>query len=488
MRILQAYINRVAYELTTIIIPLVPLTYLAHILGPNGVGVIAWSLTSVELFIMLFLHPLSLLGQFTLSNQRQDVKAQIQTFGNVLLLRLIMTLVTIGLFFWYYHTSAGWVMRDYSHELQLASGLIIAGFLDISWLYQGIGRRTNVVLQSSFSKIFLFLFILLFVKTSTDIDAYIILVVIIQVLTNLMMWFRIPNEFWRKLQFQPQLYLKNWGLMILNVAGLQLFYVIGRLLLPLYPLDFELWVGYLDSAVKLLSVGTVIVISIGLTTLPKFYQLANQGNFENVVAHMNNVLENVTAFGMAFMFGTIGMASGLTQWFLGAEYLSVGYLMMALSPVLVLTGWSTVLGGQYLRVAGKNSLVPFSMLTGLVTMVTLGILLVPNHAGYGAVIAIDVAQLVIVIMQAIFARVVLNWHLFFKISWQYLLAGIVMSLAVFIVGYRQIPGPFISFMQLIIGTIVYVGIIWALRSPLISDAKQILREYIRFYRRNGFLK
>jgi hypothetical protein len=43
-------------------------------------------------------------------------------------------------------------------------------------------------------------------------------------------------------------------------------------------------------------------------------------------------------------------------------------------------------------------------------------------------------------------------------------------------------------MQLVIGTIVYVGIIWALRSPLINDAKQILREYSRFYRRNGFLK
>lgn len=488
MRILQAYINRVAYELTTIIIPLVPLTYLAHILGPNGVGIIAWSLTSVELFVMLFLHPLSLLGQLTLSNQRQDLPAQIQTFGNILFLRLIMTLITVGLFFWYYQSSAGWFIRDYAHELQLASGLIIAGFLDISWLYQGTGRRTNVVLQSSFSKIFLFLFVLLFVKTSTDIDAYIILVVIIQILTNLLMWFRIPNAFWQKIRLRPQRYLRHWVPMMLSVAGLQLFYVIGRLLLPLYPLDFELWVGYLDSAIKLLSVGTVIVISIGLNTLPKFFHLANHGKFDDMLNHMNNVLENVTAFGMALMFGTLGMASGLTQWFLGVEYLRVGQLMMALSPVLVLVGWSTVLGGQYLRVAGKNTLVTLSMLAGLATMLAFGVLLVRNHAGFGAVVAIDLAQLVIVIMQAFFARQVLSWHLFFKISWQYLLAGAVMWLAVFIIGYRQIPAPFISFMQLVIGTIVYVGIIWALRSPLINDAKQILREYSRFYRRNGFLK
>ncbi len=190
--------------------------------------------------------------------------------------------------------------------------------------------------------------------------------------------------------------------MMLSVAGLQLFYVIGRLLLPLYPLDFELWVGYLDSAIKLLSVGTVIVISIGLTTLPKFFHLANHGKFDDMLNHMNNVLENVTAFGMALMFGTLGMASGLTQWFLGVEYLRVGQLMMALSPVLVLVGWSTVLGGQYLRVAGKNTLVTLSMLAGLATMLVFGVLLVPNHAGFGAVVAIDLAQLVIVIMQAFF--------------------------------------------------------------------------------------
>ncbi|MDR3190073.1 MAG: polysaccharide biosynthesis C-terminal domain-containing protein [Lactobacillaceae bacterium] len=485
MRLLREYFNRVSYELINIIIPLVPLTYLARVLGANGLGIQAWSLAFVEVLAIILLSPANLLGEWKLVNQRDDQSTVINIFWNVMALRVGLAFIAVLAFFGLMALLQPntWIIQEYTHELYLAAWLILGAFLDISWLYQGIGQQTQAVLQSSFSKIFMFLFILIIVKTPNDVDAYILMVALVQIFGNSLLWLRLPKFLLTTPKLALGTYIKPLLAMTMSIVGFHLFTVLGRLMMPLFALNMESWVGYYDSALKLLSVGIVIVIAIGITMLPRFYQKFENGRFADIETHLRNSLENVSAFGSALMFGTIAIATPFIKWFMGAGYLPVAKLMIGLAPLILLLGWTTVIGGQFLRVAGRMRLVNVTMLAGLVINVGLNFTLIPEFAAYGAVMSLVAAQTGIFVLQLIFARDIISIKMLIEVSWKYLVAGVLMLVVVDVVKIFSGPYPTFTVLEITVGMIVYAAAVFAMRSRLVTETKQVIREYKRFFQR-----
>lgn len=461
MSIAKNYFYNVLYQLSVLIIPLITIPYISRVLGSNGVGINAYTNSIIQYFILLGTIGISLYGNREVAYVRDDKGKLSSTFWGIFTLKLITTLVSYCLFLIFLS-----MVEKYHTIFFIQSIYIIAVAFDISWLYMGLEDFKKTVLRNLLVKVVGVICTFIFVQTPDDLWKYVLILSVSQLLGNISLWFYIPktiNKVKIKRSDITQHLVPSISLFIPQVA-IQVYLVLNKTMLGLWSTPNE--VGFFDNADKIVKVVLSLVTAIGTVMLPRVSNIFAKGDMKKVRDYVYNSFNFVSYLAIPLMFGMAAMARQFAPWFFGQEFSKTGILMAVISPIIVFIAWSNVLGNQFLMPTGKVKGYTISVIIGAIINFILNLLLITHFHSIGTAIATVFAELSVMLVQMYWVRNDLQIRIMIKSIWKYLLSGIVMFLVIILIEKFATVGIGTMIIQFIMGVIVYIFILFLLKSEL----------------------
>ena len=122
------YIYNTLYQIVAMLIPVVTAPYLARVFGPDGVGITSYTSAISSIFILIATFGTASYGQREIAMMRDDRKKASQTFWEIELLNIIITLVCLLMWFGFTFISTKYTILFLGLSFQ-----ILAVIFDISY-------------------------------------------------------------------------------------------------------------------------------------------------------------------------------------------------------------------------------------------------------------------------------------------------------------------------------------------------------------------
>lgn len=471
MNIIKNYLYNVGYQLFIIIIPLVTVPYIARVLGSEGVGINAYTNSIIQYFILFGSIGINLYGNRTIAYTRDDRRKTGQIFWEIAILRMLCILVSyiIFLIFLYF-------ISEYKTFYFYQSFLIIAAAFDISWFFMGIEDFKKTVLRNMYVKVLSLIAVFIFVKTKEDVGIYILILSLSVFFGNLTLWpylrklVDFPNikDFSLKRHLRPSI-----SLFIPQIAT-QVYLVLNKTMLgSMIGVESA---GYYENSDKIVKIILAIVTATGTVMLPRIANTFAKGNKEKVKEYLYQSFDFVSFISIPMSLGLLALAPKFSIWFLGEDFAITGILISILSLVIVLIGWSNVLGTQFLLPTNQTRYYTISVLMGAGVNIILNIPLILYFGVIGAVVATVISELAVTGTQFYYVRKTVNTGPFFRGIWKYLIAGITMVVIIRPLNLA-FPGKLVFFlMEICIGILIYGLLIFILKAPIVSFVKDFFKK------------
>lgn len=272
MKVIQNYFINLGYQLLILMAPLLTIPYVSRVLGPENVGINAYT-NSVMTYLLIFAtFGLNMYGTNKIKREK-SVNARTKLFWEIELLQILMVVIALSVYM--ILTSFAARFRPY-FWLQGISILAVA--FDISWYFTGTNEYRKTLFRNTLIRVLGIVFILVLVKTSKDLMMYILVTGLAGLLGNLSLWPALKNHLVKidlgSLKFIA--HIKPAFLLLLPTVASQIYLTINRTLLG--KLDAISASGYFDYGSKLVMVLIAIVTAVGYVMLPVASKSAKKGN------------------------------------------------------------------------------------------------------------------------------------------------------------------------------------------------------------------
>ena len=203
-----------------------------------------------------------------------------------------------------------------------------------------------------------------------------------------------------------------------------------------------------------------------------------QGDMKKVNQMLYKSFDFVSALSYPMMFGLAAISLTLAPQYYGSGYEPVGPAMMIESIVILIIAWSNVLGVQYLLPIHHQRDFTVSVTVGAFVNIILNIPLIRTWGLYGAMWSTVISEISVTLYQLWAVRGLLSYKILFSNSWKYLLAGTIMFIPVFCMNQNLKDNWLMMGVEVIVGIIVYGLMVFILKAPIISQAKELIRNKI----------
>ena len=474
MKVVKNYLYNVGYQILAIIVPLITSAYIARVLRPAGVGANAFTSSIIQYFILLASMGIGLYGNRQIAYVREDKKKLAKCFWEIQIVKTVMTLfafIVFVIFMLFYKRQTNYMWAQ--------SINLVAVAFDISWVYEGIENFKVTVLKNAIVKIVSTAAIFIFIKNSHDVTLYIIVLAVSTLLGNLTLWGNIHYDL-SKVQLRT---LNPWPhffpmieLFIPQIAT-QVYVQLNKTMLG--AMINETASGYYQYSDNLVKLILALVTATGTVMLPHVANAFSHNDMVKVNHMLYKSFDFVSALAYPMMFGLASISLTLVPKYYGPGYGPVGPAMMIESIVILMIGWSNVLGVQYLLPIHKQKEFTMSVTTGAIINIILNIPLIRMWGLNGAMWSTVLSETGVTLYQLYAVRDYLDYKALFKSSWKYLISGVVMFILVFSMN-RNLSNSWIMIgMEILIGICVYTGMVILLKAPVVNQAKDLIKDRLR---------
>ena len=474
MKVIRNYLYNVGYQVLAIIVPLITSAYVARVLRPEGVGANAFTNSVIQYFILFASMGIGYYGNRQIAYVRRNQQKMANTFWEIQIVKTIMTLIAFIAFevFMIFYTKQPEYMWAQSINL-------VAVAFDISWFYEGIEDFKVTVLKNSFVKIVSMIAIFIFIKGPNDVTLYIAVLAISTLLGNLTLWPNIRHDL-PKVNFKS---LNPWPhffpmieLFIPQIA-IQVYVQLNRTMLGV--MVNETAAGFYQYSDSLVKMTLALVTATGTVMLPHVANAFSQGDMNKVNKMLYKSFDFVSAMAYPMMFGLAAISLTLAPKYYGSGYGPVGQAMFIESVVILMIGWSNVLGVQYLLPIHKQKEFTISVTLGAIVNVILNVPLIEMWGLNGAMIATSIAEFSVTLYQLFIVKRSLSLKDLFHGSWKYFISGLIMFIVVFWMNRNLRDTWLMMFAEIIVGMVVYGGLVLFLKAPIVYEARDLLIEKFR---------
>ena len=445
------YIFNLAYQILTLITPIITAPYLSRVLRPDGVGKVSFVESIVSYFSLIANMGISTYGQREISYVQDNLEKRSEVFWNTKLLGFFTSGITILIYIFY----AIFQTEDTVIYLILTLNLV-ANFFDIIWLFQGMEDFAKTVIRNAFFKIVQIIYIFIFVRSKEDLVLYVLGLGFFTVLGNISLWLYLPQYVTRISLFRLRPF-KNfkvvWSLFVPTVA-IQIYTVLDKTMIGIIT-DSSYENGYYEQALKISKTLLSLVTALGTVMVPRIGYLFEKGSKEDIQRYMYRGYRFVWFLGIPMCFGIIMVAGNFIPWFLGSGYDKVIPLLQILSLLILAIGISNVTGIQYLIPTKKQNVFTMTVVVGAITNFSLNMVLIYYFKSIGAAIASVMAESVIAIIQLLIVRKELSPGQVMKEGMHYYIAGLLMLLTLNPIAHLLPPSIVSSLIIILCGVSVY---------------------------------
>lgn len=447
------YIYNLSYQILLLLTPLITTPYISRVLHAEGIGTVSFAESIVSYFVLFAGLGTATLGQREISYVQDDKEKRSKVFWNILIIRIVATLVCLGLY-------SAFIIIYRKNVLMYALFMIniLAVMFDVTFILQGMEEFGKIVARNFVFKILTIVFIFLFVKDENDVIVYVIGLVALNIISNLSLWVYIPKlvtKFYRH-YLGLTLFLKDAFLLFIPTIAIQIYTMLDKTMIGIFA-DGASQNGYYEQAMRISKMVLTLVTSLGTVMIPRIgYHLGRKDN-EGVKNYMYKSYRFVWFLGIPLCFGLIAISDNLVPWFFGPGFDEVKTLLKILSVLILAIGFSNVTGMQYMIPARKQNKFTITILIGAGCNFMLNLLLIPHFFAIGAAIASVVAETIITASQFILIKKEISFFEVIKLSKKYFISGIVMIIVLVAANILIKESSIMNTLILItIGCIVYI--------------------------------
>ncbi|GHN44029.1 flippase [Lactobacillus delbrueckii] len=475
MRVVKNYLYNVGYQVLAIIVPLITSYYVSRVLSPEGVGANAFTNSIIQYFMLLANIGIGYYGNREIAYVRDNKQKMAATFWEIQIVKTVMTVVAYLSFVVFMAFYSGNKTYMWAQSINL-----IAVAFDISWLYQGLEDFKRTVLRNTFVKITSMIAIFIFIKSPKDVALYIIVLALSTLLGNLTLWPHAVNNYGhvdRGTKLNPWRHFVPTVTMFVPQIATQLYVQLNRTMLGLM-VDQKAsgFYQYSDNLVKLI---LAFVTATGTVMLPHVANAFAQHDMEKVHKMLYKSFDFVSALAYPMMFGIAGVSLTLAPLYYSSKYAPVGPAMLIESIVILMIGWSNVIGTQYLLPVNRVKDFTTSVTIGAVVNIILNFPFISLWGLNGAMWATVLSEVAVTGYQLYVVRKDLDLSLMFQSSWKYLLASGVMFVAVFGMNTHLKASWLWLICEVAVGVVIYAGLVYFLKAPIIDQAKNLISKKLQ---------
>lgn len=450
------YFLNTAYQVLTLITPLITAPYLSRVFGPSGVGVYSYTNSIATFFAMFATLGTSTYGQRLIAQSRDDKMSRSTVFWEVECLALATTLICTVC--WLLFST---IVRANNLYFYLLTFQIIGAGLNITWFYAGLERFSLIVLRNVVVKVATIAALFLFVKTIDDLSIYIGLMAVSVFVGNLSMW--MPLKRYVVLvplnSLRIRRHLRETMVYFIPTIASSVYTYLDKTMIGIFT-EGSAENGYYEQAHRIIIMAYTVVISLNTVMASRISYLFGQGKTEEIKAKLEQALAFILTISLPLAFGIAGIADDFVPWFFGTGFEKVALLLKCSCPLVVILSLHNFLAAQYLVPCGYRARSTKGVLAGAVINFCCNLLLIPRFQAIGAVVASLIAEASICVIYSYMSKEYVPYRMYLKYLPDRLISCVAMFVVVTNLGsITSLDGFILTIAQILLGSIVYFGIL-----------------------------
>lgn len=453
------YIYNMAYEIFALLTPLITTPYISRVLGADGVGIYSYTYSIAQYFVLLGNLGVMTYGQMVIANCREDREETSRAFYELWILRFIMMMISFIVYM-----SISFISVEYRPARIILGIYVFATAFDLTWLFRGVEDFSKVVIRNFIVKIAMIAMIFLFVKEANDVYLYIFFVVMSTFLGNVSFLFSakgilcgVPLK-----SLHIKQHIKPTLVFFIPTIATSVYTLLDKTMLGILT-DGTAENGYYEQAHKIEQMLLVILTSLNTIMRSRMSFLFKQGRLEEMKARLHRSVSFISAVAIPLTAGLVGIAANFIPLFLGDGFEESIVLLQIFAFLLIIIGLSNCLNTHFLGPSGRQGKNNYVLVAGAALNFLFNLIMIPKLGAVGAAIGSVLAETIILIGYLFLIRDFFKMTTLVKLIWKYVVAGIIMGIAVS--GIGRISGSVIvvSAVQVIAGVAIYAGIVLLLR-------------------------
>ncbi|MBR4627241.1 MAG: flippase [Ruminococcus sp.] len=444
------FMYQMIYEVLVIILPFVTSPYIARVIGASGLGVYSYSYSIAFYFVLFSMLGLKNYGNRAIAMVRDNEKHLNETFTNITILHIIVSLICLAAYVGYIFILAE--QRLYA-VIQLF--YVLSGLFDISWFYFGIEKFKMTVFRNITIKILNVVCIFVFVRDEGDLWKYCLIMSLGMLISSLILWVPLRKyvKFVKPDKQKILMHLKPLLILFIPAVAVSLYKYMDKIMIG--QLSSKAQLGFYDNAEKINIIPLTVISSFGTVMMPKMSNLAAKANKKESEKYMSISMQFVMFLAFALSFGLASIGKVFAPIFWGKEFTLSGTLMMYLSITIPFISFANVIRTQYLIPNEKDREYILSVVLGAIVNLTINFLLIPEHGAVGATIGTIAAEVTVCLVQVYAVRKELPMLRYLRSFIVFLPIGAVMFAATYGIGVLLGKSFTTLFIQIFVGGCIY---------------------------------
>ena len=480
MSIKKDFIYNLSYQILIIIMPFITTPYISRVIGPEGVGIQAYTLSIVNYFVLFAMLGINSYGNRSIAMSRDDREKLSKVFCSIYSIQLFMSLIMTVLYILFIAV----FINKYKIIFIIQLIYIISALLDINWFFFGMEKFKLTVVRNFIIKIISVVSIFIFVKNTSDIYIYSLILAISTLVSQLILWRYLKEyiSFSKVTMNDIKKHIKPILVLFIPVLAVSIYKIMDKIMLG--SISDVMQVGIYENSEKIISIPMGVITALATVMLPKMSNLQVNGYQEDSKRYIFASIEFVMFIGFGAMFGLIGINDVIIPIFLGESFIECIDTISILSISILFLAWANVIRTQYLIPKKKDKIYIISTILGAVVNLLINLLLIGKLGAKGAAIGTLFAEVTVCIYQTMMIRYELDIKNYLKRSIFYIVPGIIMFIIIKYIGKLMGISILTAIIEIILGGSIYCIIslvyMFVIQSYLI---KNIRNRFIRELRK-----
>lgn len=459
------------YQIFLVLVPLITVPYLSRILGPQTYGIYS-NVNNIVQFLMIFCTlSVSYIGMRTIS--------QIRAFGS----QKDLTDAFWGL--WYFQALAGLVTIfiviiltsffniKYGKYILLMVPYLISAQVDISWFFQGLADFGRVVLKNTAVKLVSVVLILLWVKNPGDLWKYMLIMSVSTMLGSFVFWFDIHRYVGGPVKhfYKYRTTLEAIITLLIPQIATQIYTSLDKPILGLFRNSTQ--VAFYDNSQRISNMVLGIVTSISLVIMPK---MASEGKKAQRVV-LKKSLEATIMLGTLFAVIIMANTKEFVPFFFGRKFIPMTPLMFFFTLTIIMIPTGGVFANQFALANHRDRDYAIPVIVGAVLEIILSYFLDRFYGATGAMIAILVTELIVLLLRLWIVRDGYDFKYSFSEIPKYFLIAIIVLAVGMLLPQMVSSALFNMVFKSIIMLILYIALMFMMKLDFNQDIIMLIKKF-----------
>lgn len=471
-KLFRNYSYNLAYQLFSIVVPLITAPYLTRTLGAEGTGIYSYVNSTAVLISSIVMLGIYSYGNRQVAYVRDNREQLTNVFWSIMTTRL-----TLGLIGTIIYAGMVLLLGRYVQYFFIYYTYMLAYFLDCTWIYVGVEDMKWAVIKNFITKLISVVGIFMFVKGAGDTWKYVLLLGSSVLISNILAFTQLPRYV-----NKPRLSSANVIGNIKGSAYLFLPSLAATIYLQCDKVMIELLTGetsqvaFYDYSEKIVTIPLTFITVLNAVIMPRLANEYAKKNFESISKLVNDTLSVGLFFSFPMMFGLMTIAPKLIPWYLGDQFLPTVWAIVIIAPIVITNTISGIFGTQYFTATNQVQILLKSQVGAVIANIIINAILIPKYGFYGAGVATVISSLICAVVQYIYIRKQIYLNNFFLMVVKYFFGALIMTGAICIFTNKMGPTPMTNVLQMLIGIVVYLLLELLMKDRNIALALKLVRQ------------